>query len=114
LQRYTWPGNVRELVNVVERAVVLAKSDTISARDLPDALKRENNGHARSLAGMLLTGNLKSALSHPERQIIIEALETNGWNRQDTARTLGINRTTLYKKMRKYDISYEQHVMVES
>ena len=114
LQRYGWPGNVRELVNVVERAVVLSKSDMIGVRDLPDALRRDNNGHhPASLAGMLLTGNLKSALSHPERQIIIEALESNGWNRQDTARTLGINRTTLYKKMRKYGISYEQHVMAQ-
>jgi two-component system, NtrC family, response regulator HydG len=111
LQRYGWPGNVRELVNVVERAIVLAKSDLIGVRDLPDALKQEN-GNGRAVAGQLLLGNLKSALSHPERQIIIEALESNGWNRQDTARMLGINRTTLYKKMKKYDISYEGHVEV--
>ena len=111
LQRYSWPGNVRELVNVVERAIVLTKSDVIGVRDLPDTLRQEKS-NGRAIAGQLLVGNLKSALSHPERQIIIEALESNGWNRQDTARMLGINRTTLYKKMKKYDISYEQHVEV--
>ena len=111
LQRYGWPGNVRELVNVVERAIVLAKSDVIGVRDLPDALRQEK-ANGRVTTGQLLVGNLKSALSDPERQIIIEALESNGWNRQDTARMLGINRTTLYKKMKKYDISYEQHVEV--
>ncbi|MGB4738200.1 MAG: helix-turn-helix domain-containing protein, partial [Fuerstiella sp.] len=51
--------------------------------------------------------SLKNALSTPERQLIIQALETNGWNRQGTAKALGINRTTLYKKMKKYDIDFE-------
>jgi len=109
LQRYHWPGNVRELVNVVERAVVLSKSDIIGVADLPDALRR-TPVEGRSLTGQLMAGNLKSALSHPERQLIIEALEANGWNRQETARMLGINRTTLYKKMKRFDISYEKHV----
>ena len=45
------------------------------------------------------------------RQLILDALESNGWNRQGTADTLGINRTTLYKKMKKYGISFEQQLM---
>jgi DNA-binding NtrC family response regulator len=44
---------------------------------------------------------LKQALEEPERQIILEVLEGNNWNRQQTAETLGINRTTLYKKMKR-------------
>jgi DNA-binding NtrC family response regulator len=44
---------------------------------------------------------LKQALEGPERQIILEVLESNNWNRQETAETLGINRTTLYKKMKR-------------
>ncbi len=111
MQRYSWPGNVRELVNVVERAVVLSKSEYISLAELPEALRRDQidvTGAVNRLSG----GNLKSALANPERQIIIEALETNGWNRQETARLLGINRTTLYKKMKKFDIEYESHVEV--
>ena len=111
LQRYQWPGNVRELVNVVERAVVLSKGDMISIGELPEVIRRDQidiSGAVNRLSG----GNLKSALANPERQIIIEALESNGWNRQETARLLGINRTTLYKKMKKYDIEYESHAEI--
>jgi len=111
LQRYDWPGNVRELVNVVERAIVLSKTDTVSVTDLPEQLRRpatEMQNFSNRLAG----ANLKSALANPERQIIIDALEQNGWNRQETARLLGINRTTLYKKMKKYDITYEKHAQI--
>jgi len=110
LQRYDWPGNVRELVNVIERATVLAKSDIISAEDLPEQFRRESD--VKKFEGRLSGGNLKTALANPERQIILDALEQNGWNRQDTARALGINRTTLYKKMKKYDISYEKHAQL--
>jgi DNA-binding NtrC family response regulator len=109
LQQHHWPGNVRELVNVVERAVVLSKTDVISARDLPESLRVESL-EGRALAGRLVGSNLKSALSHPERQLILEALDANGWNRQETARMLGINRTTLYKKMKRFDISYDRHI----
>ena len=112
LVNYPWPGNVRELVNVVERAVVLSKDDLITAHDLPEQLRQEQKespGTVNRLAG---NPNLKSALADPERQIIIDALEQNGWNRQDTARLLGINRTTLYKKMKKYDITYENHAQI--
>lgn len=111
LQRYYWPGNVRELVNVVERAVVLAKGPYIQVEDLPECVRRDHV-ETDGVAGRLAGGNLKSALTHPERQLILEALEVNGWNRQDTARMLGINRTTLYKKMKKFDISYEKHAQL--
>lgn len=112
LQRYNWPGNVRELVNVVERAIVLTKGEFISVADLPEHLRHESSdvhGTVNRLAG---NPNLKSALADPERQIILDALEQNGWNRQDTAKLLGINRTTLYKKMKKYDITYENHAQI--
>ncbi|MEX1096386.1 MAG: sigma-54 dependent transcriptional regulator [Planctomycetales bacterium] len=110
LQRYDWPGNVRELLNVIERAVVLGKGRVIAPGDLPDNIRREmlfdSNLHAR--AGGT---TLKKALADPERQIILDALESNGWNRQETAKALGINRTTLYKKMKKFHISFEaEHV----
>ncbi|RLT02284.1 MAG: sigma-54-dependent Fis family transcriptional regulator [Planctomycetota bacterium] len=105
LQRYRWPGNVRELLNVVERAVVLSKSDTISAQDLPETLRA--NERTFSVPAGRLGNNLKSSLVAPEKQLILEALESNGWNRQETADLLGINRTTLYKKMKKYDIEFE-------
>ena len=109
LQRYKWPGNIRELLNVVERAVVLAKTDTIRPTDLPEQFRSET-AKAGLVAGELPGGNLKTALVSPERQIILEALEANGWNRQDTSRMLGINRTTLYKKMKKFGIDYESEM----
>ena len=112
MQRYRWPGNVRELVNVIERAVVLSKAPVIGPNDLPEALRRDDplselGGRLSSVGG----NNLKSALATPERQLILDALESHGWNRQDTADALGINRTTLYKKMKKYGISFEQQLM---
>lgn len=111
LQRYNWPGNVRELVNVVERSVVLAKQETITVTDLPEQFRRDIPEHM-GVNRLIGNANLKSALADPERQIILDALEKHGWNRQDTAKTLGINRTTLYKKMKKYDITYENHAQI--
>ena len=104
MQRHAWPGNVRELVNVVERAVVLSRSDTVTAADLPESLKRDDPARRPHAAA---AGGLRQAMAPAERDIILEALHANGWNRQDTSRTLGINRTTLYKKMKRFDISYE-------
>jgi DNA-binding NtrC family response regulator len=110
MQRYNWPGNVRELVNVVERAVVLARNETVMVDDLPENLRREDpNRNTLELPGS--AGSLRSALVVPERQIILNALEQHGWNRQKTAAALSINRTTLYKKMKKYDISFEKQLI---
>ncbi len=97
LQRYRWPGNVRELQNVVERAVLLSKGSLITVDDLPPAVAA-----GAPVAVDTTPGNtLKQALESPERRIILEMLESNHWNRQATAAALGINRTTLYKKMKR-------------
>ncbi|HLQ45279.1 MAG TPA: sigma-54 dependent transcriptional regulator [Planctomycetaceae bacterium] len=108
LQRYRWPGNVRELVNVVERAVVLTKGTTISVNDLPESLRQ--NEQTLSVPTGQLGNSLKSAMIAPEKQLILEALEANGWNRQGTADMLGINRTTLFKKMKRYGIAFEKQL----
>ena len=50
---------------------------------------------------------LRQAMAPAERGIILDALHAHAWNRQDTSDALGINRTTLYKKMKRYEISYE-------
>lgn len=106
MQHYNWPGNVRELVNVIERAVVLSRESRISVADLPERLFA-NHEHRANIEAHLGGASLKSALTEPERHLIIQALEASGWNRQKTAKTLGINRTTLYKKMKRYDIDFE-------
>ena len=102
MRRHAWPGNVRELVNVVERAVVLSRTDTITPADLPESLKRDEAAR-RAESG---TG-LRQAMAPAEREIILDALHAHAWNRQDTSDALGINRTTLYKKMKRFGISYE-------
>jgi DNA-binding NtrC family response regulator len=98
LERYNWPGNVRELQNVVERAVLLGKGPVITVADLPTEVRGTGTIMLTSSAGQK---TLKEALEGPERQIIREVLESNSWNRNATADQLGINRTTLYKKMKR-------------
>jgi DNA-binding NtrC family response regulator len=108
MQRYDWPGNVRELENAVERAVVLCRRPQIDEEDLPETLRespaftRPTANHVDALDNTAAPMRLVDALEGPERRIIEAALKRNNWNRQSTAAELDINRTTLYKKMRKY------------
>jgi DNA-binding NtrC family response regulator len=97
LESYAWPGNIRELQNVVERAVLLGKGELITPADLP----REIGAGTTVRASRGSHRTLKEALEEPERQIILEVLEANAWNRNATADALGVNRTTLYKKMKR-------------
>jgi two-component system, NtrC family, response regulator AtoC len=104
MQRYNWPGNVRELENAVERAVVLCRRPQIDVEDLPEVIQYFVAKPAAPANGRAYDRPmpLELALEVPERQIIEAALKRNNWNRQSTAAELDINRTTLYKKMRKY------------
>jgi DNA-binding NtrC family response regulator len=107
LRQYAWPGNVRELENAVERAVVLCRRAQIDVQDLPETIITPSAaGPAAGLDGEALPEPqpLQIALEGPERRIIEAALRRNQWNRQATAAELDINRTTLYKKMRKYGL----------
>lgn len=112
MTRYPWPGNVRELENAVERAVLLGRRPLIDVADLPEAVAAgdANPGPAGAASRTVGTDDdleltapmrLDEALAAAERKILRAALERNGWNRSATAAELGIDRTTLYKKMRK-------------
>ena len=134
LRQYHWPGNVRELENAIERAVVLSRRPRLEPDDLPDTVRGAtgtsgssgswgsgvSGGGTARLAGVsgangsaiyvpALTNGwtptpLERALEEPEKQIILAALKANQWNRQETARQLDINRTTLYKKIKQYQL----------
>jgi DNA-binding NtrC family response regulator len=97
LNTYRWPGNVRELENVLLQAVVLAKSSLIDVSDLPrrilDAPRTES-----------ATITLADQLGEPEKQILLNALRQNNGNIKRTAALLDISRTTLYAKMKKYNV----------
>lgn len=105
LQRYNWPGNIRELENVIERAVLLSKSDYIEPTDLPEPLIQQSQSIAPNPEYKNMS--LKQALTVPETAIIRASLQANDWNRQKTAKALDINRTTLYKKMKRYNLEAE-------
>lgn len=98
--RYAWPGNVRELENVIEQAVILAPGEYIVPESLPSYLREA--GSAASVASKDLT--LDEALSHSEKQILLETLERFKWNRKMSAQALGISRTTLFNKMRRFNL----------
>ena len=108
MKTYTWPGNVRELENAIERAVLLGKDSIINADDLPTTVSGITHTNVSAFSPVQTNKRigpeirtLKEALAEPERQIILEALKVFNWNRLDTANALGINRTTLYKKMKR-------------
>jgi len=101
--RYEWPGNVRELENVLERASILSKKEFIDIKDLPKYLLEHLP--SKSKIPFINKKNL-STLNDLEKEYIIYLLKTTGNNLRKTAQILDISRTTLYNKIRKYNISH--------
>lgn len=124
LRRYQYPGNVRELENIIERACVLSRTQTINAVDLPEHVLSGTNklrlaesaAHGGNAPGSTSDNTpwtpmpLETALREPEKHIILKALKSNHFNRQKTADDLGINRTTLYKKMKALGIDIDERL----
>jgi len=101
LLAYSWPGNVRELRNVVERAVALTRHDKLTIDDLPEKI-RDFRGSQVVIAGSD-PGELTS-LEEVERRYILHVLQCLGDNRTLAAKTLGLDRKTLYRKLRQYGV----------
>jgi len=95
---YPWPGNVRELENVIERAVILSPGEFIVPESLPGNIRVSQPATSGDASKHL---TLEEAMEQAERRIILETLESFSWNRQLSARTLGVSRTTLFNKMRR-------------
>jgi two-component system response regulator HydG len=93
LSDYDWPGNARELKNAIERAVVLAKGERVEVHDLPTKLRAAPP-----------PAEPPQSLLQNERQLIQRVLATCNWNKYQAAKQLGISRSTLYGKMRKFGL----------
>ena len=119
IRGYRWPGNVRELENAVERSAIMCDGAWISLEHLPDRVRQatgpDRGAHNRDAASIPFARaepnarddrggpsarTLADAMRDPERAALLTALAAHGWNRSKAAVSLGINRTTLYRKMR--------------
>jgi len=113
LRSYSWPGNVRQLKNCLERAVLLSNNGRITIAELPPEVARPAPATPVVMAGTTPGSAADSgspAASSPaslrdmERQQILGALEQTGWHRGKTAEILGISPSTLYRRLRDYDL----------
>ncbi len=97
LINYDWPGNVRELKNVIERAVLLSDNSSLSAEHLllGSTTAKKDSG---------IEGDTDQSISTVEKHHIMEILKENSWRMTKASKILGINRTTLYNKIKHYDI----------
>jgi len=97
LMGYTYPGNIRELANIIERAFILCKVGLIEKKHLPESLF--------TAAGKNIANDDGISLKNLEKTYLLKALEQNGWNCPQTARQLGIHKSTLYRKIKSLHIT---------
>jgi two-component system, NtrC family, response regulator HydG len=101
LMRYNWPGNVRELENVIERSVIMARGQSITAQEFPSILKTTD---LKGIESENEKGSGKS-LKEVEKEMILRTLEETGGNRTHCARILDISRRTLQLKLKEYGVN---------
>jgi len=112
LTAFTWTGNVRQLRNCLERAALLADNGRITVKELPPEVLLRNEtpnvsvsfGTPRSSGVNTFQNTSPTNLRESEKQQIINALERTGWHRGKTAELLGISPSTLYRRLREYDL----------
>lgn len=101
LKRYRWPGNVRELRNIIERSMNVAEGNEITVNDLPNRIREFYRERYVTAGG---TGLLREILIDAEKRAIREALRMADGNKTKAAGILGIHRTGLYEKMKRYGL----------
>jgi DNA-binding NtrC family response regulator len=104
LLRYDWPGNVRELENVMERALILDESGTIEPEDLPEKIRF---GHSQR--GSLVIDTPTLTLEELEKEYIMKVLNHTRWQKKRASEILGINASTLYRKLLGYGLDKGDH-----
>lgn len=102
LTEYDWPGNVRELENVVERAVLLADNGTVKAEHLPETVR---NPRLKPLA--VMDDHFLPTMEIMEKAYIYWVLKSEGWRKQRAAEILGIDPSTLHRKIERYQLPRE-------
>jgi transcriptional regulator with PAS, ATPase and Fis domain len=105
---YYWPGNVRELKNIVERAVILCKGDTIELEHLPEQMVREVQDDASpppsTSPSALLATDRERVIANFEKKELLQYLKKAGGNVSEASRLSGVPRRTFYRKMQKYGL----------
>jgi len=114
LRTYSWPGNVRQLKNCIERAVILSNNGRVTVAELPPEVLRPSVAIPPSASSPAVAqgtepvaaanASAPGSLREVERQQILAALEQTGWHRGKTAEILGISPSTLYRRLRDYDL----------
>lgn len=106
--KYSWPGNVRELENLIERLLILTDGDVIMMEELPDRFLTHVHDKRKPLKIRLPDEgiHLKKTLESIEVDLILQALEKSSGVKNNAAKLLRLNRTTLIEKMKKLKISY--------
>lgn len=112
---YSWPGNVRELENVIERAMVMCAGDVITVDDLPTDFKKNVNKNSKlSISDLSPKATLYETLAHVEKQMILQALRQTGYVQTHAASMLGIGKSGLNQKLKKYGIDVSAFTQTES